>query len=94
MAEEEGILPAALEAQPDIPEHLSFFWDAFWALNGDRPLGFGIPGPIAWTAIDRFAARAGIADGAQFERIVRFVRALDGEWRSFMAEQMKAKERS
>lgn len=92
MAEEEGILPAALEAQPDIPEHLSFFWDAFWALNGDRPLGFGLPGPILWASIDRFADRAGVLDGDQFGRLVRFIRVMDGEWRTYMAEQMKKKD--
>lgn len=89
MAEEDGSSPPALVAQPEIPEHLSFFWGAFWALNGDRPLGFGLPGPIAWIAIDRFAERAGIEGAEQFERLVRLVRALDGEWRSFMAAAMK-----
>ena len=89
MAEEEGILPAALIAQPDIPEHLSFFWDAFWALNGDRPLGFSLPGPIPWTAIDRFAERSEVTDRDQFGRLVRLIRAMDGEWRAYMVEQLK-----
>lgn len=92
MAEEEGILPPALEAQPDIPEHLRFAWDAFWFLMGDRALSLGTVGPIHWVAISVYADRAGVSDPDQFDRLVRLVKAMDWEWRAFMAEKMKAKD--
>ncbi|WP_425374938.1 phage tail assembly chaperone [Methylobacterium segetis] len=89
MAEEDGVVPAALLARPDLPEHLSFAWDAFWALSTDRALGFGVVGPIPWSSLDRYAARTGITDPEEFERLARLVGAMDAVWRERMREEVK-----
>ncbi|MDR7036108.1 hypothetical protein J2X36_000844 [Methylobacterium sp. BE186] len=89
LAEEEGAVPAALLARPDLPEHLTFVWDAFWDLSNDRALGFGVVGPIPWSSIDRYAGRVGVSDPEEFERLSRLIRAMDTVWRERMREDMK-----
>ncbi|WP_443136519.1 phage tail assembly chaperone [Methylobacterium sp. Leaf106] len=88
LAEEDGIEPKALIDRPDLPEHLIFAWDAFWRLSGDRQLGFGSPGPIQFASIDRYAERFGILATEEFDRFCRLVRAMDDEWRRYIAKKL------
>jgi hypothetical protein len=37
-------------------------------------------GPIPWSAIDRWAARAGVDEPDEFELLASCIRAMDGEW--------------
>lgn len=64
--------------QPDVSDEARPFLSAFWILHGDRQSGFG-SGPIPFTAIDRYAARMGIA-GDEFWVFETMIRACDSEW--------------
>lgn len=63
-----------------LAEHLQFVWAAFWALQGDRHLGFGSVGPIPFQAIDAYARRTGIVDLDEFDRFQRMITEMDGVW--------------
>ena len=41
-----------------------------------------VEGAIAFEAIERFAARAGIVDVEEFDRFERLIRAMDDEYRA------------
>ena len=53
-------------------------WVAFWELSTCRAYGMAV-GPIPWTAIDAYARRHDIA-GEDYDDLVYFVRAMDGEY--------------
>jgi hypothetical protein len=73
--------PPLADPGPELELGLEPYWNAFWALSGDRQIGaMGGVGPIPFTALERWAARHGIADADDFEELERFVRALDGEY--------------
>ncbi|GAB6842381.1 hypothetical protein HNR00_003589 [Methylorubrum rhodinum] len=77
-------MPRALMRRPELAEHLTFVWSAFWRLQADRAIGFGVFGPIRWTAIHAYAERYGITDLDEYERLERLVGLMDGEWRKMM----------
>lgn len=68
-------MPPALEARPEIPEHLEHVWRGFLALESDRPRFWDV-GPISYVAIDRYAARNRI-DGDAFDRFAELIRRID-----------------
>lgn len=80
MAREDGKAPPALVDKPSIPAHLQFAWGAFWALSNDRQIGFGVLGPISFSAIDQYARRYGVTGTDEFDRLAALVRAMDGAW--------------
>jgi hypothetical protein len=57
-----------------------FTWSAFWALQGDRALGFGSVGQIPFQAIDAYARRCGITDIDEFDRLQTLIGVMDGVW--------------
>lgn len=73
--------------KPELPERLEFVWDAFWALTGDRAMGFGSIGRITFLSIDRYAARFGVEGREEFERFMTVIRAMDRAFVSRMAEK-------
>lgn len=79
-------MPAALDAAPDLPPGLDWYVEAFLALASCRPQGMAGPGPIPWTALDRYAQRHGIA-GAEFEIFEVLIAALDSAWLGWRAER-------
>ena len=66
--------------------HLLFHWSAFGNLTSDRQMGMGI-GPVAWTAVDRYAERYGVDDPDEYDRFVRLMRAMDMAFLSWHAEK-------
>jgi hypothetical protein len=72
---EEGKGPLANE--PEVPIAGQEAWQAFGRMAGDRAIGMGAVGRIAFTAIDRYAERYGVED---FETFHRLVMALDGAY--------------
>jgi hypothetical protein len=71
-------MPTALLGKPEIENHLVFFWNAFWALNGDRQIGsMGGIGSIPFVAIDRYADRYGINGRDEFDRFHALIQRLD-----------------
>lgn len=46
--------------------------------------GFISHGEIPWTALDRYAARHAIDDPDEFDLLVRFVRALDRDFVTYI----------
>ena len=83
----DGIVPKALLDRPNLKRHLLMIWEAFHALNGDRQMGMMI-GPIPFTAIDRYAARHGIA-GEEFQRFHALISAMDTVHQRHLAEKMR-----
>lgn len=79
----------ALYVKPKVPSRLAFFWEAFYELSTDRPQTFGGPGPIPWSAIDRFAIRYRLSDDG-FVYLLRVIRALDNIWLGEMARRRAA----
>lgn len=49
-------------------------------------MGMGI-GPVAWTAVDRYAERYGVDDPDEYDRFVRLMRAMDMAFLSWHAEK-------
>lgn len=82
-------MPAALLRQPELPERLLFVWTAFHDLRDDRPLGFGAIGNIPWSAMDRYARRAGLGDRDEFDRFTGLLKGMDAVWLEWAREKMK-----
>ena len=53
--------------------------EAFWELSSCRELGFGVVGPIPWSAIDMFAKREQLEE-EDFEDLAVVLRAMDEEF--------------
>lgn len=81
-------MPAAILARPALKRHLLPIWDAFHALAGDRQIGMGV-GPIPFVAIDRYAARFGIAGRDEFARFHALISAMDAAHQKHLAEKLK-----
>lgn len=79
----------ALDNRPDVEPHLIPIWDAYASLERDRHLTMGGPGPIPFTAIDRYASRYGIDDLDEFDRLRRLIMAMDAEYLKYVAELAK-----
>lgn len=87
------MLPA-LENQPELPDHLTFAWEAFWALHSDRPAVMGGALPIPFSSLDRYARRYGIAGVDAFDRFSRLVQHMDGAYLKWSAEKSKRDSRN
>lgn len=77
--------PEFIANAPVLLPGLELYYDAFQELSTCRPyIGLeGLPGPIPWTAIDRY----GLAHGFEEEGLkylVRMIRALDDEFLVYM----------
>lgn len=59
-----------MQNAPDLPEHLEWVYEAFWALSSSRQIGMGI-GPIPFEPIDRYADRYHIEDFEEFHHLIR-----------------------
>ena len=79
-----------MESWPEIGHGLQFYRQAFHDLHTARPQGMGGGGPIPWTAINEWALRHGV-DGDDFDDLVMMVRAQDGTWLEYQADQKPAK---
>lgn len=75
---------------PEMREDLLPFWRAYEDLSTCR--GFagmsGVPTPIPWTAIDRYASRHGFV-GDMFDDLVDITRAMDEEFRAHAMEAIE-----
>lgn len=59
--EREGrTVPAGFRDRPELPEDLTFVWEAFWHLHTERQLGMGGQGPIPRSAILLYAGSFGM----------------------------------
>ena len=67
-----------------------FYWDAWHALKYDRPFAgmSGMELPISYIAIDAYARRHGV-EGQAFDRLIRFVSAIDFAHLEIQREAMK-----
>jgi hypothetical protein len=72
-------VPEGYDKRPTVENAFRFYEDAFWRLNNDRALGFGI-GPIPFSSIDRYAQRYRIVDLDEFETFLTIIKALDSEY--------------
>lgn len=72
---------------PTLAEHLTLEWDAFWALDGDRSMGFSGVGRIHFQAIDAYAARCGICGADEFRRFRTLIQRMDGAYLAHLAKR-------
>lgn len=75
-------MPEPVPPKPAVPGHLVFYWDAFWELSADRPLGFSGVGRIPFTALDAYATRYGLTGPDAFDRFRQIIRAMDAAFRA------------
>ncbi len=75
-------LPDGLENAPELLPGLDVYWTAYHALHTCRPLAWGTPGPIPWTAVAHYA-QVWEMDEVQMARLERFVGKMDSEFLSW-----------
>lgn len=92
MARTTGQVIPALQTRVRPLPHLVFYWNAFFNLTTERSSGFGL-GPVPWSAIDGYARRYQVTDEAQFDVLVRFIRAMDATLLEDFAERSKSPEK-
>ncbi|KMO15772.1 phage tail assembly chaperone [Methylobacterium indicum] len=73
-------LPDGYDERPGISAFNLFFWDAFWELSTERPLGFGAEGRIPGSAIEAFAGRVGMVDTDEIAFFRAVMRGMDAEY--------------
>jgi hypothetical protein len=71
--------PAQYFDQPEIPDHLQFYWTAFIDLSGERQLGMGV-GPIPRSKIREYAIECGWDGVDEIERLCRIIGEMDHEY--------------
>lgn len=72
----EGLpLPRRMQEAPELEQGLEFYYHAFWALNSDRPLGFG-EGLIPRTAVYDYSRHWGL-DMEEIEDLMHHIREMD-----------------
>ena len=74
-----GREPPAEIAPPVMLPGAAWMIDAFFALMGDRPVGFGAA-PIPFSAIARYAAMYGLEGPDDFDPFNRLIQAMDCAW--------------
>lgn len=67
-------------------------WEAFQALDRDRPTGFGV-GAIPFGSIDTFAKRYGVDDVDHFDNLRRLVQKMDVAFIEHFEKIREAKEK-
>lgn len=83
-------IPAALEEEPKVWTHLSLIYEAFWVLNLERPVAFGL-GPIPLSAVLLYLGLLGITGQAKRLYWFQLIRALDIEYLSIHADEAEKK---
>lgn len=81
--------PAEIRNAPEVFFGLELFFTAFWDLNSERQMGWGV-GPIPFTSILEYADRHGIY-GEQLDDLVFYVKAMDSAYLEREAKKMKDK---
>jgi hypothetical protein len=69
--------PDPIPPRPELPEHLQFYWKAYWAVYADRSMETG---RISFIAMDRYAERYGLDDVDSFDRLTTILAAMDSEY--------------
>lgn len=78
---------------PSLGFGLEPLWEAFQRLTSERQVsGWGPPGRVPWTAIDRYAARFGWG-GDQYLYFLEIMEQLDRAYLDYQAERFEAEKR-
>lgn len=85
-------LPGFIQDAPTLLPGLDLYYEAFQELSTCRPyIGLeGVPGPIPWTAVDRYGASKDFDEEAQ-DYLEKLIRALDDEFLTYMREKQGGK---
>ena len=85
-------LPEFIRNAPVLLPGLDIYYEAFQELSTCRPyIGLeGVPGPIPWTAVDRYGVSKGF-DGEAQDYLEKLVRALDDEFLTYTREKQGGK---
>lgn len=81
-------MPDAIQNAPDLLPGLELFWSGFQDLASCRSQGYGVPGPIPWTAIHTYCEAHGI-EGRQREDMFYHVERLDKVYLDWSAKRFK-----
>lgn len=86
-AQEQGVPIPDLEPPVDLTPRNTAFYTAFWELSTERYIGFGLVGPIPWSAKDRYAERYGFLDDEiHYDDFMHVMSAMD---EAFIEHQKK-----
>lgn len=77
-------VPPALEARPELPVHLEFYFEAWQRLSQSRSMGMSGPSPISFQAMTEYCRVYGLSNKASITKFVDYLQALDGH---FIQEQ-------
>ena len=78
--------PQSLIEEPELSTDLQFFWDAFWRLSTDRPVGAVGTGPIPDRSVQDRADRLGMSED-EAEWFTALIVAMDGLYLAWVGEQ-------
>ena len=88
----EGEAPKVYTDRPDIRRDLMTYWQAFWALTGDRQVFMGGVSQIPFTSIDSYASRYRINSIDEFERLHVLLGAMDDAFLKWNADKVKGED--
>lgn len=75
-------------ARVDVPAHLGFSWNAFWALCTERHPAFAGVGRIPFSAIAAYADRYGVRGLDALERFRHLIMAMDRAYAEWVAARV------
>lgn len=92
---EQNIAKQAVQAGKEIPDRiknapsleigLDLYLSAFFDLESDRQIGFGI-GPISWSVVNEYT-KANQFDDEQRQKLQRYVKAMDSVYLSHVNKE-------
>jgi len=81
--------PEVMASAPELRADLAVYWEAFERLSTCRGYAgmAGVPTPIPWTAVERYATRHRFA-GEAFDDLVTIVSHMDEAFRAHVIEEL------
>ena len=81
-------LPARIQKAPEMFAGYAFYYQAFWALNSCRPVGWG-EGSIPWTAVYAFAQAHRLPE-EELDFLWFLIERLDSEYTRYQRAKAEA----
>lgn len=82
-----------MQEAPDLHMGLEFYFQAFFEISGDRPIGFGM-GPIPYLSLHQYARLNGIDNEEDLEDFIYFLREMDQEFLAYNQEEAARKSKT
>ena len=85
---DESQIPDSLLDEPELFPGLKLYYDAFWELCSDRPMGMSGYGPIPYSSIRRYCVEWDMNDELS-SNMKRLIRRMDGEFLEWQDKRAK-----